>query len=230
MDPEYAPVLHYTGLDNPALGELAEYVSKLVTATVVTPTIEMERELLKRAGLPHGHLVTPQDEARALQNAETADEMLAAIGYTPDGVPDPTRPTQDTEEDKVELNGIQIESIVTVLTAAASGALPRDSALALVMAVGLSREKAEEMLADIGKGFVPSGAPVMGPDGKPMGGGGFGAPGGGQPLNPAPNGTAPAPGQSHDELIRNAGMNPAETPPLGDAGESKDETKKAPPK
>jgi hypothetical protein len=219
MDPEYAPQLGYTGLDNPALSELGDYVSKLVTATVITPTIEMERELLKRAGLPHGHLVTPQDEAKALENAATADEMLEAIGYKPEGVPDPTKPVLDSEP--VELNGIQVESIVTVLTAAASGALPRESEMAVIQAMGISRDKAEAMLSTIGEGFTPSGAPVMGPDGKPIGGG--------QPLNPAPNGTAPAPGQSQDELIQNGGMNPEDTPAFGEKPESKDETK-VPPK
>ncbi len=55
------------------------------------------------------------------------------------------------------LNGAQVSSSVDILTAAAIGTIPRDSAKALLMnAFAMDDAMADEMLGSIGKGFTPT--------------------------------------------------------------------------
>lgn len=55
------------------------------------------------------------------------------------------------------MNGAQVSSVIEVLTAAAIGTIPRDSAkVVLINAFALDEQVAEDMLSGIGKGFTPS--------------------------------------------------------------------------
>lgn len=54
------------------------------------------------------------------------------------------------------LNGAQVQAMVQVLTTAANGGIPRESAVnILVKAFGLTQDDAEAIVANIGKGFQP---------------------------------------------------------------------------
>ncbi len=54
------------------------------------------------------------------------------------------------------LNGAQVDALVNILTATANEAIPRDSAINVIInAFGLNKEAAEAMLATIGNGFTP---------------------------------------------------------------------------
>lgn len=154
MDCTYAPELKYSGLEGPQLTELADYVLKLVQATVLTPTVELERELLERAGLPHGHLEQRQDPDEALADAQNANEMLAAIGYKPDGRPD---------------NSKDLDSMSP-------------------QAEAKEREAAAQAQSEMQQPSVPA-------DGSSVDG--------------------PQPGQSADDLIASAGLDPKEHPSGG---------------
>lgn len=58
---------------------------------------------------------------------------------------------------EIALNGAQVSSLVEVITGVTSGTLPRESAQAIIKtAFALSDEVANDILANIGKGFVPT--------------------------------------------------------------------------
>lgn len=54
------------------------------------------------------------------------------------------------------LNGAQVDSLINILTSAALGSIPRESAIAVIVgAFGQTKEVAESMLSTIGNGFKP---------------------------------------------------------------------------
>lgn len=78
----------------------------------------------------------------------------------PSGEPAPTTasgdvaPTDDLQ--KTALNGAQVTSLVEVIKQVATGQLPRETGIeVIVVAFQVSREDAERMMGDVGAGFVP---------------------------------------------------------------------------
>lgn len=74
------------------------------------------------------------------------------------------------------LNGAQVASLIEVLTLVATGQLPRESGIEVIVAsFPVDKETAERMMGKIGQGFEPEEAaaevtqpPAAGPDGKPL--------------------------------------------------------------
>lgn len=208
------PHLTYKGLEGAQLTEIADFVQKLVSATVITPTKSLERELLKRAGLPYDHL---EDADVSLEDAETADDMLAAIGYNEDGTPVDSavtlsRTPSDSETgatetvSDVQLNGAQIQAVIESLMAVSGGQIPRATAVLLVQSLGVPPALSEQIVGEIGRSFVATPAPSpFGPVATPT------------PPEQDSTPTQPQEGQTVEELVAASGFTPPGDDEQGEA-------------
>lgn len=97
----------------------------------------------------------------ATLDAPKPDDDAPEITYD-DAMPDPAAPVADTA-----LNGAQVESMVSIVTAVAVGTLPRDSARAILMrAFAVDADGAEAILGSAG--LTPLATPPVAP--QPFGG------------------------------------------------------------
>ena len=104
------------------------------------------------------------DENRELEEKIVGVQLNQAIEQAKDAVPESDNPeqpaqpkaTSEAEERKrVALNGAQVTAILTIVKDVASGNLPREAAINLIMtSFNLSREEAEAVLGDAGRGFT----------------------------------------------------------------------------
>jgi phage-related protein (TIGR01555 family) len=116
---------------------------------------ELLVEVAKGEELPPTPAV-PDDspEAKGSGVAPTAAEPQA---LAPEAAKDPS----------TALNGAQVTSLVGIVTAVATGQIPRETGIGIILAAfPLERAQVEEIMGTVGKGFVPAaeptGAPALG--------------------------------------------------------------------
>lgn len=77
----------------------------------------------------------------------------------------------DAEPQKTAMGGAQIAGLQAIVTAVAAGEIPREAGAAMIsVAFPLTREQAEEVLADAGAGFEPASKAAPAPAPPPFGG------------------------------------------------------------
>jgi hypothetical protein len=144
---ELHPKLVHGDIESPDLKTISEFISNLSTAGALQPNPELEGALLAMANLPK------PPEPEEVDGAGGIDPALAAAAAG-GNIQDPALAAALGQQ--VMMNGAQIQSLVQVLTSAADGSLPRDSALTVISSVfPLTPAQAEKMLGSIGNGFVP---------------------------------------------------------------------------
>jgi hypothetical protein len=105
----------------------------------------------KRAVISRMMNVDPVAELKLIQGEADA-ETKAASG--------------NADVQKQAFNGAQITSMVEIVTQVATGQIPRDSALQVIMlAFQVDAPTADKILASAGRGFVPTASPAPGPRG-----------------------------------------------------------------
>ena len=140
------PKLAHGDIETIDMGQIAEYVSKLVGAGVLTPETSLERHLRANAGLPE--VDTEQLELeRALAAPTTpAGEAAPAGAPAPAADADSAFDTADALSPTQVLNGAQITALVALASDVTNG-FPRASALEIAqVSFGLSPETAEKII------------------------------------------------------------------------------------
>jgi hypothetical protein len=156
MDLTKTPIITHGDVVAPSLDDLVKIVLSLSQAQQLMPdSREITNAILERASLP-----TIEDAPSAAPSAE-AQAMIDALGGTAPSATSALPPASETLAASV-LNGAQISSVLEILQITAAGQVPRETALGLIQAAGLSAEAAEKMVGDIGRGFQPT-APAITP-------------------------------------------------------------------
>lgn len=97
---------------------------------------------------------TELDEDNEEQVADNAN--AAPVAEQPATVEEPVAPAQPAEQLPEILNGAQITSIVDLIQLVATGQIPRDSAINIIMVgFNLTKEQAESMIGSAGSEFKP---------------------------------------------------------------------------
>jgi len=172
---ERIPVLNRGDIDAPDLLEFATYIKDGLMSGALTPDPGIERKYRNVGNLP-----------------EIADEDMAAGGGgdrdddDPPDVDDPPQPPNPddpeappaakgaakseavpTVDPKETLNGAQITALLDVMAKVASGEIPRESGIEVIVAgFPIKRERAHAILGELGRGHKPP--PKVQP---PIGGG-----------------------------------------------------------
>lgn len=143
--PSYVP----GDLEKEAVDKLATAIAALTSVGQLTPGDEAtENHLRRKLGLP--------------ELAESAD----GIGFRDPGGRDPAAgpdvggteiDPEDIKDPQAALNGAQVQALMSIVTAAADGSIPRSSAVELVLAgFPLDRTQAERLIGEAGRGFTPA--------------------------------------------------------------------------
>ena len=143
--------------------ELFELASGIETLGSRSPTLERELQLrLARRALPDASAETlaaieKELSAVPLVNTASADvDPDAPPGDLPGLLVPPG--AEVTKAADTALNGAQITSLREIVMSAAVGEIPRESALALILAgfPAIDQAEADRILGPIGRGFVPA--------------------------------------------------------------------------
>lgn len=133
----------------------AQSVAGLFSAGLVTES-EAKAEL-RDAGRITGRWTNVTDESiQAAKAAETAPPLPEIPGTN---LPSGQKPsgTDEPTPQEISLNGAQVSSMVQIVTSVGQGQLPRESGIEMLRAAfPLSREQAEQIMGDMGQGFVPA--------------------------------------------------------------------------
>jgi hypothetical protein len=145
VPPKYDPYIVHGDLAPPPFEQIAQYVSVLAQANMLTPDKRIERKLREFASLPE----MDDEEMNAENVSGLPPELLAQL---PDDVKSKFNPTPDGAS-PAALTPAQMTAIMQIVTAAAAGTMPRASALAMLrIGFNLGDEAAQSMLAGIGGG------------------------------------------------------------------------------
>jgi hypothetical protein len=132
---ELHPQLVHGDIESPPLNEVAQYITALATAGLLSPNKPLERKLLEIGKLP----APPVDELETPLPGEGAAQQPAAP-------PDPSAGL---------LNGAQVTALKDLLIEVAQRTLPRESAIELmVTAFNLTHEQADRVMGEAGKSFT----------------------------------------------------------------------------
>jgi ribosomal protein S27AE len=139
------PTLEHGDISQAELADISTYVQALGGSGFITPTKELENELLRRGSLPlaeEGEELLP-DEPDAEGN-ELATDLV------------PAAPEEGKAADTA-LTGIQITSMIAVVEAVAQGRVPRETGIE-VLRIGylLDEAAAERVMGEVGRGFEPA--------------------------------------------------------------------------
>lgn len=175
------PKLNHGDIGSVDLAELGTYLSQLTAAGMpLFPNPEVEKHFLEVAGIPSGWIDEQSEEHIAIENPLQGGSDDPNTETRTSDVPSPTAepvlPGADPAsseipaavEEKVAavtLNGAQIASVLDLLQQVALGAVPRDSAVNLLMvAFGMAKEGAEGIIGQIGPGsgaILPGTSPAL---------------------------------------------------------------------
>lgn len=139
-----------------AVDRLASAITSLTTVGQLTPgDEETENHLRRKLGLPE-----LPEAAEAF--TRPAPGQQGPQGPGPQPAPEPGAPLP--EEAKDALDSAQIQALMGIVVAVASGELPRSSGVELILAgFPLDRADAERIVGDAGRGFVPASPEVPPP-------------------------------------------------------------------
>jgi len=127
---EHWPTIEHGDIEEMPLEEISGFVEKMTNAGALTPDNETERWARQLARMP------------AREEAHDHDETVGA----PMG--EPVDPTE-------ALNGAQVTALLEVIDRVARGMLPRETGVRVIeSAFPLTREQAEAIMGDVGRGFV----------------------------------------------------------------------------
>lgn len=97
----------------------------------------------------------------------STDPMPPVPGSEPAGGDGMAVAPEQAKDADAALNGAQVSSLLEIVTAVASGALPRDTGVGLILAAfPLTDEQVERIMGSVGLGFVPTAEPPA-PAGPP---------------------------------------------------------------
>lgn len=146
------PKLCHSGISDKAGKELAESLKAFADGRYIVPDDNTEEHLRKLYKLPKAS----KEGQRQLQAQQP--NPLALPSPKTDVVPKagvPVEPTVDVQ--KTVLNGAQVTALVDIVSKVAQGLIPRDAAVNIVIeAFNISKEEAERLVGQAGKGFQPS--------------------------------------------------------------------------
>ena len=158
ISPDLFPVLTFSDIETPDLGELAASIGALSSAGILTPDDELERWIREFGNMP----MPDVDSSRGMEEPGGYDE-----GLLPEEEPqEPQEPQGETETNidtggapvaAVTLNGAQVASLLEIISQVVNGLLPRESAQNIIQtSFNVSAEVADGLLGSVGQGFVPS--------------------------------------------------------------------------
>jgi hypothetical protein len=135
--------------------------------------------------LPHKSVQMPDgNPAPRIPEINLGGDPANDTAAAPPGIPPSAQVAGGEDIQKQALNGAQVTSLLELLTAVSTGALPRSSAMELIVsAFPITREQAERIMGTLGAGFVPTAQP------EPTGPFGGGPPK--PPAAPPPDGPPP---------------------------------------
>jgi hypothetical protein len=146
---DLAPRLVPGDVETVDLTELGNYI-KALTGGGVSFDEEEQRWLKSQAGIPIN--VKAQDEEEGEE--QPAPEPSGDAGPAP--VDEADASAAEVRKD-LALNGAQVTAALDIVNRVAEGTLPRTSAIdALIIFFNLTREDAERVMGEVGKGFRPS--------------------------------------------------------------------------
>jgi Protein of unknown function (DUF935) len=129
--------------------QIAGAITAAKAAGLAVDNVDL-REIMRRFDVP----IT-----KALPKAKPTLVLLPGGAADPAHAADPTAPPTKEEADTA-LNGAQVESLVDIVTAVATGQIPRDAALAIIKrAFNVDDAEAGAMLGSAGAGFTPAADP-----------------------------------------------------------------------
>ena len=130
---EFWPTIEHGDVEAPPLEEIGAFVEKMINAGMIQPSDSDERFVRQIARMPEKE--EPEHDH---------DETIGG-GAQVEAV-DPTQ----------ALNDAQVTAMLEILDRVAAGRLPRESGInAIAASFPLSREDAERIMGEVGKGFVP---------------------------------------------------------------------------
>lgn len=202
--------LCHADIETPNLTELGDYISKLAGAGMpMFPDEELENTLRAAADLPD----VPED--RQLIDPVSTDPLYNEDGTLIDPMADPeadptqtpvqpgatgapkgqqappgttSNPQGNVQQDA--LNGAQVTALLDILNQVATGQLPRDTGIQMIVsAFPIDLAQAEKIMGTLGNGFEPTKPDPVVPFGQP---GAQGADGNQNPATPKPNPKNPA--------------------------------------
>lgn len=129
----------------------AQGVAGLFAAGIVDGA-EAKAEL-RNSGRLTGRWDQITDES--IQAAEAAEAPAPALAETP--APASPTPEGDHTPQEISLNGAQVASMMQIVANVATGVLPRESGVQMLLAAfPLGPDQAERIMGDVGRGFVPA--------------------------------------------------------------------------
>jgi hypothetical protein len=138
------------------LHNLTDAEAEAERARILTDEIDFAEATAPMGGtglLPGDELLGPEVASAPAVQARVAERVGVEAGSSALAAE-----PEKTADKEVVLNGAQVTALVSLVTSVAAGELQRESAIPIIVAAfGLSEEQANEILADAGQGFVPTG-------------------------------------------------------------------------
>ena len=157
-DASLYPKLKFADIETPDVTELASSLTSLIGAGVITPDEELEKYAREFANLP----AVDSTSAR-IEPEEDASPEEFSIYEKPSEETEPqetepqeTEPQEALPVSAVTLNGAQVSSLLSIIEQVSLGALPRETALQIIVtSFNVEEAKADKLLGTVGRGFVP---------------------------------------------------------------------------
>lgn len=150
---EFVPLWQMSAKEKADIAKVTtDTILEVVEAGIIKPATALKE--LKQSSGDHGLFTFITDEEiDGAENEEPPHPDEVSLSTTSAG--SGARSPDDVQE--TALNGAQVTSLIDVVKSVASGELPRDSAVQIVMhAFQLSESDANSILGKAGKGFVPA--------------------------------------------------------------------------
>jgi len=170
-----------SGLDRYQVTDTTLLLDDAVKAAALgIPSATAQRELQKRAAaalLPDASeetlaAIRAEIDAAEVEHAdETRETEDEPAGEDSSDRPEDAKPTEASAvavDPNTALNGAQVASLLDVVERCATGQIPRETAVQLIVAAfPLDEAAADRLLGDVGRGFVPATTPAAGAAGAP---------------------------------------------------------------
>ncbi len=154
------PTLVFGDVENVPLVDLGKYIESLAKSGMpLFPDGDLENFLRDQAKLPN------TDPNAQIQDQSAADEEMEparpGAAATEHGAIMPSKPAgamaagDGADVRATTLNGAQVESMLAIINAVATKSMPRETGvLAMVAAFGLDRKVADDLMGEVGRGFI----------------------------------------------------------------------------
>lgn len=159
-----ALIVHYNWPGAPA-----PYIKHLVSGQQVLTAEDFQTRAFKvrefRAGKGFDPIGSDEDERFYEPPQPTPAVALLPPGAPPaPGAPQPPAlPADATTVSEAALNGAQVASLMAIVQAVAAGQMPRDTGIEMITAAfPIDRERADRIMGEVGRGFVPAPPPSAG--------------------------------------------------------------------